>query len=227
MRLIAVLLASILALTACGGSDDEEEDSASRSAGMFGANDESSAPTVEILESGFGQSDDGYLQGIAIVTTGDEAAVGEFVTVSMNFLDASGAILLTQEQVESFHWVGQELVVPVWPAGDQLAPGIVASVEASASISDYGTDGEEWAPLATVDATDPGSSTFELTNEMDADLEDLRVGVVCRDAGGTIVGGGSGYPSLVAAGQTIRLTVPVRTSGSPATCTAHPNYGDF
>jgi hypothetical protein len=232
MRLTALLLASILALTACGGSDD---DSSSRSTGSAGAGDEPSAPTVEILESGFGQErdDKDHAQGIAIVTTDDEAAVGEFVTVSMNFLDESGAILATVEQVESFTWVGQELVLPVW--GDLTDnPGTVASVEASASLSDHGTGAESLAPLPTLDATEVGegeyggvTATFELTNETDTDLEDLRVGVVCRDASGTINGGASDYPSLVAAGQTIRLGVDVETSGVPATCKAYPNYGSF
>jgi hypothetical protein len=68
------------------------------------------------------------------------------------------------------------------------------------------------------------AAAFELTNQTDADLTDLRVGVVCRDAGGTIGGGASDYPSLVAAGQTIRLDVDVTTSGRPDACTAYPNY---
>jgi hypothetical protein len=226
MRLTALLLASLLALTACGGSSDAE--SSPRSTGEAGAGEEPSAPTVEILESGFGQREDS-VQGIAIVTTDDEAAVGEFVTVSMNFVDKTGAILATEEQVESFNWVGQKLVLPVTLYLD--TPGTVASVEASASLSDYGIPTEALAPLPTLEATQVGkgeygtvAAAFELTNQTDADLTDLRVGVVCRDAGGTIVGGASDYPSLVAAGQTIRLDVDVTTSGVPDACTAYPNY---
>lgn len=225
MRLIALLLTSLLAVAACGDSDPS-----SPSTGDSGSGNEPSAPTVEIVESGFGQPDE-YVQGIAIVTTNDEEAVGEFVTVSMNFLDNTGAILATQEQVESFKWNDQQLVLPIQP---DLAnrPGTVASVEASAAVSDYGMPTEPLTPLPTLEATEVGegqygavTATFELTNETDADLTDLRVGVVCRDAGGTINGGASNYPSLVAVGQTVRLDVDVTTSGVPETCTAYPNYG--
>src|SRR5690625_3956548 len=108
MRLFSFLAASALLLTACGGSADEPGQDVE-----LGSEASDASVTVELTEAGFAQRDE-YVQGIAVVTTEDDRAVGEFVTVSMNFLDASGEIVGTSDQVESFSWVGQDLVLPVW-----------------------------------------------------------------------------------------------------------------
>lgn len=195
------------------------------------ADEEAGTPSVELVADGFGKRDD-TVRGIAIVTSNDEAAVGEFVTVSMNFLDESGSIISTEEQVESLSWVGQELVLPVSMYGNDDGSS-VASVETSVSVSDYGMGSQDpLPPLETVqsqevtEGTYGGAvATFEMTNESDTDLEDLRIGVVCYDDSDAIVGGDSNYPGLLAAGQTIRLDVDVTVTGMPERCEAFPNYG--
>lgn len=65
----------------------------------------------------------------------------------------------------------------------------------------------------------------ELVNPLDTDLENVRVGIVCSDAAGQIVGGKAEFPALIAAGTSVTLESDVVTSGTPADCVAHPNYG--
>lgn len=226
MRLLGVLAASALVLTACSGADD--------SLGEIGgaAAEAVDAPvTVEVIDSGFGQLDD-YVHGVVVVTSGDDRAVGEFVTASMNFLDAGGEIVGTAEQVESISWVGQELVLPL--ALDLSAtPGLeVAEVDVSASLSDYGLGGETVDPLETAEARElrPGefggtTAVFEVANPTDTDLDGARIGIVCRDSAGAINGGTSEYPNLIAAGKTVLVESDVATSGEAASCLAYPNYG--
>lgn len=119
--------------------------------------------------------------------------------------------------------------MPVWLSLSDH-PGVeVARIEPSVTISDHGS-GEVLDPLPVLDATEASADavSFEFTNETGSDLEDLRVGVVCYDSSGDIVGGTSAYPSLAAAGQTIRID-PNRlaVSENPASCKAHLNYGVF
>lgn len=218
---IAVLGAFALA-SACGGTTESDD---KKSTG--GGDDQ---PAVKVVASGFGQSDQ-YVQAIVIVTTDSEASIGESATASVNFLDAGGEILGTEEQVEGFKWVGQELVLPVWLDLSDNAKAKVASIEVSTKITDYGSAEQPAAPLApikskSVQKNEYGSRTavFEFTNSSDEDLSSPRVGVVCYDAAGKIVGGASEYPDLVAAGKTIRIDSDVTVSGTPSSCKAFPSY---
>ena len=216
--------AFVLAVSGCGGASTDS------SAEGSDEGDTDSKSTVKIVSTGFGQSGE-YVQGIAIVTTDDEAAVGEYATVSMNFLDADGEILGTEEQVETFAWAGQELVLPVFLDLSENPKADVASVEASVSLSDYGSSQDPLPPLDTIESKSIGkgeygdtTAVFEFTNSTKEDLEGLRIGIVCLDGADKIIGGASEYPELVAAGKTIRLDVSVTTTGTPDTCTAYPNY---
>lgn len=230
MRPLLALPACLL-LVACAGSPSSTDTGSSPTSDA--TRSVPGEPAVSLVDSGFGQAGE-YVQGIAIVTSQEEAAVGEFVTVSMNFLDSSGAILATEEQVEQLWWAGQQLVLPVWLDLSNQPKASVARVDASLSLSDHGSSEGSRPPLTTlqskaIEKAQYGSghaATFEITNETDAALEDIRVGVVCYDANDNIIGGASEYPSLVAPGKTIRLDVSVTTSGEPANCKAFPNYGD-
>lgn len=188
-------------------------------------------PQLRLADSGFGQ-DGAYVQGIAIVSTDSEAAVGEFVTVSMNFLDAKGEIVGTEEQVESFSWAGQNLVLPVWLDLSDTPKVKVAKVDVSMALSDHGSSTASRAPMTEIKASTIKkqqygtgyTAVFQLKNAGTEPLEDARVGIVCYSASGKINGGTSDYPSLIAPSKTVRLSVDVTTSGKPANCTASPNY---
>lgn len=188
-------------------------------------------PQLTLVDSGFGQNGV-YVQGIAIVSTDSEAAVGEFVTVSMNFLDAKGEIVGTEEQVESFSWAGQNLVLPVWLDLSDTPKVKVAKVDVSMSLSNNGSAATSLAPMAEIKASTIKkqqygtgyTAVFQLKNAGTEPLEDARVGIVCYTASDKINGGGSEYPTLIAPGKTIRLSADVTTSDKPASCTAFPNY---
>ena len=179
---------------------------------------------------GFGQADE-YPTGIAIVTTDSKASIGESVTVSANLVDANGKILATEEQVEQFNWVGQQLVMPISFDLSNQPRAKAAKIEASASISDYGMNSEERAPLPTLSSVEVKrgeyggrTATFAFKNTTAEALKNLRVGVVCYVKAGSIIGGSSEYPSLAAPGSTIRIDSEVTTSEMPANCKAFPNY---
>lgn len=225
MRLFGVLAISAVMLTACGGTADPSDDVAG------GEAEAPEAPvTVEVVDSGFGQLDD-YVHGV-VVTSDDDRAVGGFVTATMNLLDASGEVVGTSEQVESLSWAGQELVLPL-PLDLSATPGVeVAEVDVSISLSDYGLGGDTVEPLETVEAREIragefGTTTavFEVANPTGSDLDGARIGIVCRDAAGVIIGGTSEYPNLIAAGESALVESAVATAGEPASCAAYPNYG--
>jgi hypothetical protein len=186
-----------------------------------------------LVASGFGQ-DGQYAQGIVIVTSDSEESVGEFVTASVNFLDEAGAILKTEEQVESFSWINQQLVLPVWLDLSDTPAATVSSIDASVSISDHGNPAKSGPrpELPVLESEQIGeadfrgtTASFAFANTSADDLTGIRAGVVCYDASGAIIGGGTEYPALVGAGKTIRIEAAVKTSGEPAHCKAFPNYG--
>jgi len=223
--LTAVAATTGLLLTGCGGAseaDSKATDSATAGAAQ-GATEEENSGGVEVVETGFGQREE-YVQGIAVVTA---EPVGEFVTVSMNFLDDSGQIVATEEQVESVSRVGQQLVLPVWLSLDDSKTK-VASVEATASISDYGTSGEDYPDLGTYEtseiAKDGYTAKFRLTNPTDETVESARIGVVCYNDRGDVIGGGSDYPELWPAGGEIVVDASITTTGKPAKCVAHARH---
>jgi hypothetical protein len=229
--LIVVLV--FFLLSACGGT--QESPSTSTPAGSDGGDKNASSgnsddePTVEIVDFGFGQSKC-CDQGMVVVTTDSEAAIGESVTVTANFLDADGQILATVEQIESFNWVGQELALPLTPY-DLDDKAKVASIDPSVALSDYGITEPAKAPLPVLEATEikkgefsDYTASFAFTNETDADLENLRVGVVCYNAAQKIVGGTTTYPELAPASKTIRIDADPTVSGKPASCKAFVNY---
>ena len=221
-RHMIVIVAATALLAACGGTTTTDSKKPNAGGG--------DKPSVKVVASGFGQSDQ-YVQAIVIVTTDSKASVGESATASVNFLDGSGAILGTEDQVEGFKWVGQQLVLPVWLDLSDNAKAKVASIEVSTKISDYGSAEQPASPLDPIEAksikkTEYGASTavFGFTNSSNKDLSSPRIGIVCYDKVGKIVGGSSEFPDLVAAGKTIRIDSDVTVSGTPASCEAFPSY---
>lgn len=184
------------------------------------------AGPVEIVGTGFAQEGQ-YVEGVAVVRVNDPKAVGEYITVSMNFLDQGGSILATEGHVEQAWWVGQELALPI---STELHDGKAVRVDASVSISDFGDSEDPRSALAPIKSKAIEGNgghivaVFEFTNSAEQELADLRLGVACYDSAGTIVGGDSTYPDPVAPGRTIRIEAEVTTSAEPSSCTAYPTF---
>jgi len=228
MRIIrgTITTATVLVLlTACAGGDSTATKSNN------GDDAEADGEPGKIVESGFGQSGQ-YVTGIAVVKATSKESVGESVTVSANFKDKAGEVVITEEQVEGFWWEGQEIVLPVFvDLGDQETAEI-ESVDFELSVSDYTPTTKSRAALPKVDADKVAkdeyggvAAKFTFENPLDKKLTDPRIGVLCRDKAGKIVGGSSVYPSFIAAkGKIVETVGDLIVTGTPKTCTAYPSY---
>lgn len=199
-------------------TDDTSEDTAATA--DAGAAD-TTAATLEV--SGYGQDGD-YIWVTSIVRN-DSDQVGQFVTVSYNLLDEAGTLLATETQVESFHEVGQRLAVGTQV--DAPAAGTVASVEATLSVEDLGGGADVQYPdlvlqpgPVTVGEDEFGGRTASgtLSNPSAETVDGARVGFVCLDAAGAVIGGGAAYPDLLPPSGEILVEATVLTSADPASC---------
>lgn len=222
LKLASAGLVLAVALAGCGQTQTKTSTSSA-------AAEEAKA---SLVASGFGQEGN-YVQGIAVVKADNAAAADRFVTASANFKDATGKIVATEEQVESFSWPDQELVLPIWLDLTSSPPDTkIAAMDVSVSIGNSADKGDlKPLPVLNADEIRPGqfggyTAAFTFTNDTGKDIKDLRVGVVCYDAAGTIIGGGSEYPNLAPAGKPIRIEpTMMKVSAQPASCKAFPNYG--
>lgn len=227
-RLATTLIPVALLVTACGGVDEEESvDDASSSIGdtpsSLGAEPEADDEKPgEIVKTGFGQRD-AYVWVTSLVRNLTDTA-GATVTVQYNVLDAAGKILVSDSQVESFSRGGQLLVV-----GTQLdvpASSMAASVDATLVIEPDGIGTEfpeiETGPVTVGEDEFGGvSASFELTNPTNEPAQSVRVGIICLDATGKIIGGTSEFPDLPPNGAARVDTSALIVSGSPETCEAY------
>lgn len=216
-----------LAVAGCdGGSDpDVVEEGERQSAAPDSSDASSDAPTEQgqLLESGFGQSDGSAIAVILVKNTSDHG--GQTVTVSVNFLDASGAILATESQVDSFNIAGQTIATQVETF--DVGRGTVASIEPTLLVEDEGTFDETDYDLGTVEGTNLrkqyGSWTgdFLVKNPTADALESPAVRVACRDSDGVINGGGYTFPDLVPPNGEVLADVDLTVGSDPASCTAY------
>lgn len=178
---------------------------------------------AEILEEGFGQEAE-YAWVTALVH--NVGQVGEFATVQFNLYDDGGTLIASAEQVESF--VAEDGLTAIGTQVEIPNGQRAASVKATLAISEYGTSGQ---PLPTIEPIDFSAesrdATFVVENPSSENWEDLRIGVVCRDGSGSVVGGGVAYPNLVPAGSESMIDTFLISSGFPASCTAYPNQAGY
>lgn len=226
----AMLLACSLPLVAaCSSSPSSSSDGTVPAPSSTADND---SIGVEIVDSGFGQ---GQYIGLApvVVKSDDERSIGAFVTASVNFLDDQGAILATETQVESFSWLGQELVLPVTMSMSDHPGATISAIETSVSINSYGTvEPQPPLPVVVAESIEPTSyggtkAVFNIENSTDSPIEGMRVGIVCYDANSNIVGGAFEFPPLLPAAQKIRLDSDLTTSSDAEVCRAFPNYPGY
>ena len=195
--------------------------------------EEGSGEDAEIVDFAFTQSDE-YVKGIALVRANSEDAVGKFVSLSYNVLDADGQILATEEQIETFSWEGQELGFPIFVSLDATPGAKAASLDLVVDVGDDSYGEEYTTPLPVLEAQsvvkdqygNGYTASFGFTNEGDEKLEAMRAAAVCFDNAGKIIGGETTYPDALP-GRTIRIDVEMISTvknQKPKICKAYLNY---
>ena len=232
-RPLVIAVAAGLVLAGCGGGSGQtvtstagaSTDTASKASA--GTGDAQSA--AKLLKVGFGQRDE-YVWVTSIVQAAGAEAAGRFVTVQFNVLDASGEILSSTEQTEAFSSQGQKLAL-----GTQVdlsaAKGKASKLEATLVLGDRaGSPAGRFQVTATsakIGKNEYGGTvaTFQLVNADVAPAKAARVGVVCLNKAGEIIGGTSEYPDVIPAKGRIRVDADVITTAVPATCEVYPGPG--
>lgn len=219
----AVLAVSCLLLVGCSAESSDGKSGVSSGGSTPATSSTMPAAPSElgtIKESGYGQR--GEYVWVAAVVHNNSTYVGQTVTVVFNLLDDKGNLIATESQVESFsrpqgdHIIGTQ---------SDVEPGQrVARIEATLSVKAEGTFSDEPFPEVPVTnyrlSDNSTTATFEVANPMAQAIEDPRIGVLCRDAGGKIIGGGSTYPELIPANGRILAEASVLVSAPPARCEA-------
>ncbi len=216
-----------LALTGCAASEPVEQTAAETSAAAAPAA-ASAEPDGQLISSGFGQS--GEYVWVTSLIRNDSKTVGQTVTVQFNVLNASGKIIASESQVESFSRTQQMLVVGTQasvPAKEKPT-----KVEATLLIEDNGAFSGKPFPKIPTGAVSIGkdeygdtTGTFEIINPSTAPLKDARVGIICYDAKRNVIGGAAEYPDLVPPSGKVRIDSILNTRGTPAKCDAHAGPG--
>lgn len=187
---------------------------------------------ARIVDEGFGQEGE-YAWATSVVEVTGPAAVGRFLTVQFNLLDAAGEIVASEEQVESSAWLGQRIAI-----GTQITVGAKKAVDVEATLvvgletntSSSGPYPVKASQVKVVadDVTGGWKVHFLLENPPGAPMaEEPRVGIVCRDAKKRIVGGGSEYPPSLKPGGKTLADGSIIASGKPASCEVYPGPGGF
>lgn len=190
--------------------------------------DNSRGKSVRLLKSGFGQSGR-YAFVTAFIKNKAESNVGRFVTVQFNLRDSAGEILASTDHVEAFSRPDQTLAV-----GTQVDipdSGKVAKVQASLNISDDpNLDAEPFPEIRTGKVKVVKSEYSEygdrvgrvrVKNPTDKALTSPRVSVICLDAKGRVIGGGSAYLELIPPSGRLLQEVTLITSGRIERCNAY------
>lgn len=219
-RTLVLLLATAGLLSACSPSGSSSSAPITESSGSSTPS-ASAGPLGTVIASGFGQQDK-YVWVTAIVRNNTQK-VGQTVTVNFNVLDASGTILKSDAQVESFSQPGADHIV-----GTQMdleAGQKAARVEAALLVEDKGAFSATPFPVMPVNTPvvkkDEYGATvvsFELSNAQSTPVSTPRIGIACVDSAGKIIGGGVSFPQLVPAAGRIKVDANVIVSGDPSSC---------
>ncbi|GAT16649.1 putative uncharacterized protein [Mycolicibacterium thermoresistibile] len=207
---------------ACQGSPSAEQSAEG------GTLSDAPAATAVIEQSGFGGSGD-YLW---VTSTVRDVPVGQFATVSFNLFGADGALLATESQVEQAVNPGARITVGTQVSVPNGQP--VTRVEPTLEVSDHPqTKPVEFSDVVLeVGPVTIGQDTFgsptadaELTNPSDQQIPAARVGVICFDPHGQIIGGGSEFPDVVPANGKVKVSARLVVTGIPDRCemTAQPS----
>ncbi len=236
-RSLAGAFVAGLVLAACGGGGSQTvvstagsgSEAAPPAAATSAAAQGDGQSAVKLVQAGFGQRDE-YVWVTSIVEATGDDAVGKFVTVQFNVLDKSGEILGSTEQVEALTAKGQKVALGTQvdlPSSKVKAAKVEATVVVGNDAGDLPADFQVTATKVKIGKDEYGdvTATFQLANAGEAPAKDTRVGVVCMNKAGDIIGGTAEYPEVIPAKGRIRVDASVITTGVPATCEVYPGPG--
>ncbi|MEV0267752.1 hypothetical protein AB0H43_03170 [Hamadaea sp. NPDC050747] len=213
---LLALLAPLALAPACGSEEAPTAASPAPAAS-------SPAPgVVTVVTSGFGQEDE--YAWITAVVRNDGGAEGHFVVVQFNVTDASGKLIASESQTEGFSKAGETLAI-----GTQITVpdgAKVAKVEATVVVESTTTDAKPFAgvkvgPVAIKSTSGTYKASFTAENPATEPLQDARVGFVCFDAGGKVIGGASEFPDAIPASGKALVTGDLIVSTKPVRCDAY------
>lgn len=233
----ACLTAVVTALSACGSDSSavsqQTTTAAPRASSSADGSDAGSPRPAEtadpdadtkhsLVKSGFGVA--GEYAWVAALVRNDSDKSGATVIVNFNLLDAAGAIIVSGSQTEAFSRPGQ--VLALGTQVDVPAGAKPTKLEATAQVAypGIGPSGPfpdlPFGPV-TVAKDEFGGfvASAELTNPTAEALNSPRIGVVCLDAAGAIIGGSSIFPDLVPPRGRVKVeTLSLITTVQPVTC---------
>ena len=188
-----------------------------------GAEKAGNEPKAKLVKAGFGKDGD-YGYASAIVTNSSPDNVGMFVTVQFNLLDSKGDLVASDSQVEQFTSANQTLAL-----GSQFemeGKKKVAKVEATLGLDNkISQDDAPNLPVGKVKVEkvqyEGTKAIFEVRNPGTVAQKGARIGVVCFDKSGKIIGGGSEYPDLIPAKGRVLVESHILSAGMPAKCDAY------
>ncbi|MFI1394580.1 hypothetical protein [Streptomyces sp. NPDC020681] len=219
-----------LALTGCSTSvpDVVEQTAAGSETSDAPAASASAKPDGRLISSGFGQQDE--FVWVTSLVRNDSKQVGQTVTVQFNVLNATGNIIGSESQVESFSRPEQLLVLGTQV--DVPTSEKATRVEATLLVEEAGAFSDSPFPEIPTSAVTIGkgeygdtTGTFEVSNPTNAPLKNARVGIICYNAKQNVIGGASEYPDLVPPSGKIRIDSTLNTRGTPAKCDAYAGPG--
>lgn len=229
VRIITAVVAAFV-LTACSAAQTLTEDTVTEdTTDNTSEKKDSKAGEAKLLKAGFGRDGDyGFVSSLVKNTSAD--LVGTFVTVQFNLLDAGGELVASESQVEQFTSADQTLAI-----GTQLersGKAKVSKVEATLELgtADNFAEDQPNFPVGKVkvgeDEYEGTQATFEVRNPTDASSS-ARVGIVCFNKAGKIIGGNSEFPDVIPAKGRVLVESSVLTSGKPDKCEAYAAPSDF
>jgi hypothetical protein len=221
-------------LAACGGGDPAAPATSGSSPASLPASAPGSAagstpapagppgPTAyTLVKSGFGVADQDAW--VAALVRNDSGKPGGTVVTHFNLL-AGTEVIGSADQTEAFSRpdqvlsVGTQITVPAGSKPTKVA--VTVSVEypgigPTTAVPEYPVDS------ASISPTQAGTlqASGILTNPTDQPLKNVRVGVVCLDPDGAIVGSGTAGADLVPAHGTAKIiTIGLIVTGTPIGC---------
>ncbi|WP_156448334.1 hypothetical protein [Mycobacterium sp. NAZ190054] len=170
-----------------------------------------------------------------MTSTVRDVPVGQYATVSFNLYGADGALLSTESQTEqgvnpgAVITVGTQVTAPEGGPVTRIEPTLDVSQHDPVQTPEFSDVVLEVGPVTVGQDSTFGTPTAEaeLANPSDQQIPAARVGVVCFNPQGDIIGGGSEFPDVVPAQGRVKVSARLVVTGIPDRCEMTAQPSDF